>query len=359
MVGDKLKAGWETLESEELKKAAEFCLHGLSKYQIGRYAIEMISGGERVVDSRLNTEVAGIKFENPVMVGAGWDKRGWVVDGLYHLGFSGVEVGSVTERQQSGNPKPRLYYKDGVGLNNFGFNSDGMDAVANYLDMQQRFGVTGVSTGINKDTPLNLAPEAFAAVAQKLHLYADYLAIDPSCPNIPGLHDLLLPKNLAAIITAINDATKDNSRPLFIKTTIDWSPKVLNDVLDVCLRCGVAGIICSNSTTDEALKARYGWQDKVGALSGDNPIYRQRANEQMRYITRVTKGTGLQLVGVGGINSAESAIQRIKSGAQVVQVVTSIRQSKGRVAHDINEGILKYLDQCGINDVNQLVGISA
>lgn len=357
---ERLQNRWEILESEQLKSVAELALHGLAKYGVGERALHLARGGERIEDDRLRMDVGDLQFENPVMVGAGWDKKGKAVDGLHALGFAGTEVGSVLVHPQVGNPRPRLWYKDGAGLNRLGFNSSGMEAVAANLEEQQRNSVVGISIGKNKLTLDEHAPWAHAAVAERLYDYADYFAINVASPNTPGLRNLLNPEPLTNIIRAVDEVIAAKGRkPLFVKTTVDLAPEDLDNVLEVCLAEGVTGIIDTNTTVDDGLKAAYGWQGQAGGLSGDNPEYRRRATERMRYITRHTQGTGLQRIGVGAINDAASAIERIEAGAQVVQVVTAIRQMKARVAQNINLGILQYVEKEGARSVQELVGTTA
>lgn len=366
MEAEGLRARWETLESEELKHAAEFSLHALARYAAGQRLLEWAQGGERIEDERLQTEVGGLVLENPVLVGAGWDKKGWAVDGLYALGFAGTEVGTVTVYPQPGNPQPRMWYKSGAGLNRLGFNSPGMDKVANHLDGQTQRpgglhrGKVGISLGKNKLMPDEHAPWAHAAIAERLYDYADYFVLGVSSPNTPGLRGLLKPKPLTEIVLAVQGVLREKGdKPLFVKTTIDLSPEDLDGVLAVCLDNGVTGIIDSNTTVDDDLKTLYGWQGQAGGLSGDVPQYRQIATERMKYITRATRDTGLQRIGVGGINNAQTALERIEAGAQAVQVVTGIRQRKGRIAHDINQGILHHLERTGAQCVQDLIGVAA
>jgi dihydroorotate dehydrogenase len=356
MAFEKLRGRWETLEAEELKHAAEFGLHSLARYGFSERLFKLARGGERLESDRLHTNVGGLELENPVLVGAGWDKRGWAVDGLYALGFAGTEVGSVLVHPQVGNPRPRLFYQDGVGLNRLGFNSPGMEEVAANLERQRRPGTMGISLGKNKLTPDEHAPWAHAAVAERLYDYADYFVINVASPNTPGLRSLLSPKPLTDIVHAVQGVLHDKGdKPLFIKTTVDLALDDLDKVLDVCVNEDVTGIIDSNTTIDNNIKAFYDWDGQMGGLSGDSDTFRERANERMRYITRRTRGTGLQRIGVGAINDAASAIERMQNGAQAVQVVTGIRQHKGRIANDINFGILMYLSEHGVGKVEEIV----
>jgi dihydroorotate dehydrogenase len=355
-----LQRQWETLESEHLKTAAELALHGLAKYAIADPMFRLGRGGERVEDPRLHTTVAGIDFENPVEVGAGWDKKGRAVDGLYKLGFAGTEVGTVLVFGQYGNQRPRMWYKDGAGLNRLGFNAVGVEPVAANLDTQERPGVVGISLGKNKQLPDKYAPWAHAAVAERLHAYGDYFVINVASPNTPGLRNLLNPEPLTDIIQAVNEVLRDKGeKPLFVKTTVDLALDDLDNVIKVCLENGVSGIIDTNTTIDDQLKAAYGWQGQAGGLSGDNVEFRRRATERMRHITRETRGTGLQRIGVGAINSAGTAIERMEAGAQVIQVVTGIRQRKGRIAREINLGILNHLEREGMQNVADVVAVAA
>lgn len=357
MAFEKIHNQREILEGEHLKFAAEFSLNALAKYQFGESLIDAARGGERIEDSRLHTIVGGLALENPVMVGAGWDKKGWVVDGLYALGFAGTEVGSVLVHPQVGNPRPRMWYKYGAGLNRLGFNSPGMESVAANLENQKRPGLVGISIGKNKLTPDNQAPWAHAAVAERLYDYADYFVINVASPNTPGLRNLLNPEPLTEIVQAVQNVLElKGQKPLFVKTTVDLALEDLDSVLAVCLSEGVTGLIDSNTTIDDQLKTMYGWQGQAGGLSGSNIEFRHRVNDRMKYITRLTRGSGLQRIGVGAINDASSAIQRIEAGAQAVQVVTGIRQHKGKIAQGINQGILVRLQRDGINSVQELIG---
>jgi len=354
-----LRPAFETLEGEYLKTAAEFGLHSLARFRFNEKIFEFMRGGERIEDERLYTHVGDLLFENPLMVGAGWDKKGWAVDGLYALGFAGSEVGTVLVHPQKGQPRPRLWYKDGAGLNRMGFNSKGEEAVAVYLQNQLRSGITGISAGKNKLTPDSQAPWAHAAVVERLYDYADYFVINVASPNTPGLRNLLSPKPLTDIIQAVKEVLhKRGDKPLFIKTTVDLATEDLYQILQICVEEST-GIIDTNTTIDKAIKRQYGWQGEMGGVSGADPTFRQKATERMKYITRETRGTEVQRMGVGGINDAESALERIKAGAQVVQIVTGIRQRKGRIARDINLGLLEQMDKDGVNKIEEYVGMAA
>ncbi len=358
-ISEKLHNEWETLESEGLKNAAVLALHGLAKHQLGHQFLDIARGGERVEDPRLHVELPGLSFENPVMVGAGWDEDGRAVDGLYLLGFAGTEVGTVTLDAQFGNPQPRISYKYEAALNNMGFNGPGAYEVAWNLETQQRLGVVGINLGRNKNTPNNLVAQELAMSSSILSSYADYFVINFQSPNTPGLRDSmmgLLKESILAVDEA--QAAKGRKKPIFIKTSIDMSEKDMADTIQIAVDVGAAGIVDTNTTTDEELKASYGWQGQPGGLSGNNFLYRRRADERMQLITKESRGTGLARIGVGAISNSASAIERIQSGAQLIQVVTGIRQNKAKTAQNINRGILAYMDRVGINSVEEIVGVA-
>ncbi len=357
-----LLSSWDTLRGEHLKTAAEFSLHNLAKNPLGHPLIYLARGGKRFISPRLKIKVAGIEFENPLMVGAGWDKRGKAVDGLYLLGFAGTEVGTILPHPQPGNPRPRLFVdrRKSVSLNSFGFNNSGARVVKANLSRQKRRGVVGINVGKNKALPDELAPQAHASVVEQLYKLGDYFVINLSSPNTPGLRANLNPEPLAKNIKAVKKILKKlGPKPLFIKTTIDLSLPDLEKVLEVCMREKVTGIIDTNTTIDERLKKKYGWGGLPGGLAGNDPIFRKRATQRMKFITQKTRGSGLVRIGVGGIYNAGSAIERLEAGAQILQVVTAIRQKKGKVANEINLGIDEYLQKNGCQSVEEIIGVKA
>lgn len=360
MAIEALRNFWES-QDEYLKDAVEVALSGLAKFKAGQRVIDCIRGGERIYDERLFTEIAGIAFENPVMLGAGWDKTGRFVDASHLLGFSADEVGSVPLYQQPGNKRPRLHYdkRSDVALNAFGFNSLGAYGVAENLAKQRRLGRVGISLTKNKETKEEDVPEKVAEVAKILYEYADYFVINFSSPNTPGLRDMLL-RQLRETIRAVNKIQEDMPgkfrKPIFIKTTIDMNPQDMLDVMQIAYDEGAAGIIDTNTTVDEGLKAKYGWANKPGGLSGNDAVFRQRADKRMRFITKESKGTGLARIGEGAINNPKTAINRIKFGAQGVQVVTAMRESKLRIAQQINQGLLEEVDRQGLKNISEIVG---
>lgn len=317
---------------------------------------------KRFCDERLRVTVGGVTFDNPVVVGAGWDKAGRAIQALYTLGFAGVEVGSVLAQPQAGNPKPRQFMlSPGVALNRLGFNSPGMHVVAANLARYAKSGIPiGISLGKNKAVQAIDAPAAHAAVTERLYDYAAYFAINVSSPNTPGLRALQEKGPLTAIVQAVNDVmeSRGGRKPLFVKIAPELSLEAVDDVIEVVLAHGLTGIIATNTTTSPEIKATYGarWRNEAGGVSGDDPVFRAMATAKVAHIYRATKGT-ISIIGVGGVKDAPTALEKIKAGATLVQVVTAIRGEGPSVAGRINRGLVVYMEKEGVHTMSELVGI--
>ena len=320
------------------------------------------SGGSRFGNRRLAVTVAGIPFENPLIVGAGWDKTGRALWALYSIGFAGVEVGSVVERSQRGNPRPRQFMvTPDVCLNSLGLNSPGMDAVLEnlrwygHLDMP-----VGINLGINSDVSHEDAPRAYAAVARKFRSDASYFAINVSSPNTPGLRKLQDGGRLKEIIRAVTESLVDSSgvgRPLFVKISPDLSIEAIDDLLGVVIDSGISGVIATNTSDNRALKRKYGakWEGLPGGISGNDSEYRSLSTSIISHIYR-TVGGKLEIIGVGGVSDAASALEKLRAGAKALQVVTGLRGEGLSVANSINRGLLRFMDENGISDISEITG---
>ncbi len=354
----------EVREGEMLKSVAEVALNSLSRYYFGQQVIERYAFGRagRIENKALQTVVADLDFESPVMVGAGWDKKGRNVHGLYLLGFSGVEVGTVPLFGQPGNNKPRLWTLDSrhsVGRNRLGFNSDGSEAVDNTLTMFSPFPCpVGINVGRNKLTPDEWSPRAHAEVVKRLHKHASYFVFNPSSPNTVGLRDLQHGENLRAHMKAMNMAMAEAGglKPLFIKISPDITHSQLFDIAEVVIEEGGSGLIIFNTTTSSSIKAKYGLPTHAeGGISGNDWEYRSMCLSATAQLYE-EYGDRLEIIGVGGISEAEHAIQRLQAGASIVQVVTGIREHKGKTAFRINAGILDWLHRYNYPNVKNIIG---
>ena len=321
-------------------------------------------GRKRFSDERLKVVLGGVQFDNPVMVGAGWDKAGKAVKGLYTLGFSGVEVGSVLAYSQPGNPKPRQFMiGPGVSLNRLGFNSPGDGVVARNLRRYEDSRIPiGISIGKNKEVSPHDAPSAHAMVTRRLYEHASYFVINVSSPNTPGLRDLQDKGPLTEIVQAVNYAmdAMGKRKPLFVKIAPELTNDAVNDVIEVVIDNGLTGIIATNTTVSPELKAKYGeqWRNEPGGLAGDDPEYRRMATKKIAHIHREA-GDRLEIVGVAGVRDHLTALEKIMAGAKVVQIVTGIRGEGTTLPGRINRGIIDFMNKEGINDLSELVGVSA
>lgn len=346
----------DRLDSETMHVAARDALHLAEKNRFTLKLLEQFSfGRKRFSDPRLNTEVNGVNLENPIMVGAGWDKYGMSGQAFYTLGASGVEYGTIPFYPQPGNPKPRQFYKKGVALNRLGFNSPGGFQVAanltNYID--KNIGAIGISIGKNKNVTSEDAPKAHAdvteifAAAYKHHLIdISYLALNISSPNTPGLRDLLekslLKENIKAVKEVLDNMGVD--LPMFVKIPPhpDLSWEGIDDVIEVATNYNL-GIIACNTTVDLELKGLYGWATEQGGLSGNDYTYQTAVDKVISHIYRNSK---IPVIGVG-----------LVAGARAFQVVTGIREVGPTIFGRINSGIIKFMEREGYKSIEEFIGI--
>lgn len=315
----------------------------------------------RVRDPRLTVDVLGLRFPNPVGLAAGLDKHAEAVNAWPHLGLGFVEMGTVTPRPQSGNPRPRLFRlrEDRALINRMGFNSAGAGAVAQRLGRAARGRVPiGINVGRNRDTPNEAAVEDYRRAIAALAPVADYFVVNVSSPNTAGLRDLQQPAAIRDLVVAAVAAARldaQTRRPVLIKLSPDLPDEALDDTVDAIVAAGADGIIATNTTT-----AREGLRSaaarETGGLSGA-PL-RDRANAVCRRIYR-RAGRRVPIIGVGGIFTAEDAWQRIRSGASLVQVYTAlIYEGPGLVAR-INRGLLRLIEREGLSRVSDAIGVDA
>jgi dihydroorotate dehydrogenase len=312
----------------------------------------------------LQMQVAGLRFPNPVGLAAGSDKSATTVAAFPALlGFGFVEVGTVTPRPQAGNPRPRLFLltADEAVINNMGFNNDGATAVARRLRMAHRSIPFGVNLGKNADTPLDKALDDYLSGLQELFDVADYLVINVSSPNTPGLRALQTRASLSALLSGLQDcnlalaqARQVPPRPLFVKIAPDLRPAELDDIVEVVQSCALDGIIATNTTIGrEGLSTP---TPERGGLSG-RPL-RQRSTEIIRHVYRCARGS-IPIIGVGGIFSADDAYEKIRAGASLVQLYTGLIYRGPGLPHLINVGLERLLQRDGLTYLSQAIGRDA
>ena len=313
-------------------------------------------------DTQLRIEALGLAFENPLGLAAGLDKQGTAVDAWRALGFGAAEIGTVTPQPQPGNPRPRLFRlpQDRALINRFGFNSVGAAGVARNLGNHRPSDVrVGINVGKNKNTPNERAAEDYVAAVETLHPQADYFVINVSSPNTSGLRDLQQGHQLGALVGAVvsRASTVEPGRaiPVLVKLSPDMTDRELLESVDAALAAGAAGIIATNTTLSrDGLSSSRSLTQESGGLSGA-PL-RARANAVCRTLFAHVNGK-VPIVGVGGIDSAESAYERIRSGATLIQIYSALVYQGPTLVHDILRGLSQLLDRDGLMHVNEAIGI--
>lgn len=324
----------------------------------------VLTGGGRFDDPRLHQSLFGKEIRGAVIVGAGWDKNGDAVEGLYQLGFAGVEVGTVTPWPQDGNPQPRQFRvinREGtVTINRLGFNGEGMYAVGRKLRKYRNSqALIGGSVGKNKEVPDKYAPAMHAAAANYLYNLVDYIALNVSSPNTPGLRALQgkeLLRDNAQAINQVMDA-KGKRKPRLVKIAPDLEFSAVDDVIEVINDEGFDGIIAANTTINPQVKAKYGgsWGGKPdGGLAGDDPDFRKMSTDIIRHIRRADNK--IVILGVGGVKDGPTALEKIQAGATRVQVVSGIWSEGPFVARNIDRWLVNYMMREGVGNISELVG---
>ncbi len=335
-------------------------LRTMAMLRLAAPGLRTIAPAFRVRDERLQIEAFGLRFPAPIGVAAGLDKHAEACTAWAALGAGFVEVGTVTPRPQEGNPRPRVFrlVEDCALINRMGFNSEGAEVVAARLRaVGERGGPVGVNVGRNRETPNESATDDYRRAIAALAPVADYLAINVSSPNTPGLRDLQRPSAIGDLVrVAIGSVSECRPRrPVLVKLSPDLTWEEMDETVDAVVSAGADGIIATNTTI-----ARDGLRSpraaEPGGLSGA-PL-RDRANQACRRIYRRTDGR-VPLIGVGGIFTARDAYERIRSGATLVQVYTSLIYEGPGVFRRINRGLLQLLDRDRLSRLSAAIGADA
>ena len=307
----------------------------------------------RVADPRLARRLLGREMANPVGLAAGFDKDGEAIAALPALGFGCAEIGTVTPLAQPGNPRPRLFrYPAEASLQNrLGFNNAGADALARRLDalppeLRRRLPL-GVNLGKNKETPQERALDDYRSLLHTFAGRADYLVINVSSPNTPGLRDLQSTAFLRPVLAAAREASE---RPVLVKISPDLETQQAVDLAAAAVEAGAAGVIATNTTVDRSLLP--GCRES-GGLSGR--VLRELAHRVFAAVARELYGRAV-LVAVGGIDGAGEAYRRIRAGADLVQLYTGLVYAGPGLVGEINRGLLRLLERDGFATLAAAVG---
>lgn len=293
-----------------------------------------------VENKKLHKKIFGLEFKNPVGLAAGFDKNAKLFNELTCFGFGFIEVGTVTPKAQNGNPKKRLFRlvdDEGV-INRMGFNNDGMSKITARLKKNKNV-LIGGNIGKNKSTPNNQAVNDYLLCFNYLHDFVDYFVVNVSSPNTPNLRELQNKEPLIEILKSIKaeNLTKSKPKPILLKISPDLSKSNISDIVEIVLSLKIDGIIATNTTIQRNnLKSKN--MNESGGLSG-KPIL-ERSNEVIRYISEKSKGS-IPIIGVGGIHSAQDAIDKINAGADLIQIYTGFIYEGPSLIRSINKALVE------------------
>ncbi|WP_376957337.1 quinone-dependent dihydroorotate dehydrogenase [Azospirillum sp. A26] len=311
----------------------------------------------------LHTRVWGLDFANPVGLAAGFDKNAEVVDAMLNLGFGFVEPGSVTPRPQPGNPRPRLFrlVEQRAVINRMGFNNEGLEAFAQRLERRRDSakrapGIVGANLGKNKDTVD--AADDYVIGLRRLAPLADYLVVNVSSPNTPGLRALQGRDPLRALLERVLEARAScgltRNPPLLLKIAPDLTVEDKSDIAAVALESGIDGLIVSNTTIARPDSIPAAMRSEAGGLSG-RPLF-EASTSVLREIYALTGGK-LPIVGVGGVATGEDAYAKIRAGASLVQLYSAMVYAGPAVVHRIRRELAELLRRDGFRSVADAVGV--
>ena len=296
-------------------------------------------------NKKLERNLFGITFKNPIGLAAGFDKDAKLFDELSMYGFGFIEIGTVTPLPQDGNPKPRLFRlkKDNAVINRMGFNNDGVEAVTSRLRRKKSKIIVGGNIGKNKLTPNESAINDYEICFEKLFDYVDYFVVNVSSPNTPGLRDLQDKEPLTKLLNHLQrlNHSKSNPKPLLLKIAPDLTNTQLDDIVDIVKETRLDGVVATNTTISrDDLSSDKFKVEKIGngGLSG-KPL-KERSTEVIRYLSKKSNKS-FSIIGVGGISSANDAIEKLNAGADLVQIYTGFIYKGPSLAKNINKELVK------------------
>ena len=298
-----------------------------------------------VEDKRLEREVFGLKFKNPVGLAAGFDKDAQLVDELAALGFGFIEIGTLTPKPQPGNEKPRLFRlpKDQALVNRMGFNNDGVLSAVQRLKARHSQVIIGGNIGKNKVTENKLAYRDYEYCLEALYEVVDYFVVNVSSPNTPNLRDLQDKGPLTELLNRLKKRMKEKPKrkPILLKIAPDLSQEQLDDIVEIVSKTKIEGVIATNTTiAREGLTTGQEQIEAIGAGGLSGKPLSHRATEVIRYLHQQL-GPDYPIIGVGGIMTPHDALEKLEAGASLVQVYTGFIYNGPRFAGQINQSILE------------------
>lgn len=325
---------------EKAHKITTGLLHLLVKLPGGK---ALVKGMFSFQHSSIETEVFGLKFKNPVGLAAGFDKNAELIDDFTHLGFGFIEIGTLTPKGQPGNPQPRLFRlpQDNALINRMGFNNDGVDDAVERLKKRKSKIIVGGNIGKNKVTPNENALDDYLICFEKLYDYVDYFVVNVSSPNTPGLRELQEKEPLKRLLKSLQDKNqeKPSQKPILLKIAPDLTESQLDDIIEITKELNLDGLIVSNTTIDRNVETSPEKLEKIGAggLSGQ-PVFDKSTNV-LKYIRKQI--SDVPIIAVGGIMSANDAIEKLNAGANLIQIYTGLVYKGPGLIKEINKSLAK------------------
>ena len=310
------------------------------------FAKRLFSNFFVVNNPKLERKILGLTFKNPVGLAAGFDKNATMFNDLAYCGFGFIEIGTLTPKGQVGNDKPRLFRlkKDEAILNRMGFNNDGVDvAIEKLKNRKHKDLIIGGNIGKNKTTPNEEANSDYLIAFEKLFPYVDYFVVNVSSPNTPNLRALQDKEPLTKLLSELKEANslKSNPKPILLKIAPDLTDEQLDDVVEIITTTKTDGVIATNTTIDRSkLKTNSSEVENLGAGGVSGKPLANRSTEVIRYLHQKSNGA-FPIIGVGGIHSADDAIEKLKAGASLIQIYTGFIYEGPSLVKEINQKILK------------------
>ena len=298
-----------------------------------------------IVDERLETEVFGIKFPNPVGLAAGFDKNASMYNDLAYCGFGFIEVGTVTPKAQPGNDKPRLFRlkQDEAIINRMGFNNGGLDLAIPNLKKRNTTVIIGGNIGKNKVTPNENAGDDYEKTFEGLFPYVDYFVVNVSSPNTPNLRELQEKEPLKDLLLRLMklNSLKEKQKPILLKIAPDLSNEQLDDIIEIVRETKIDGVIATNTTISrDGLKASSEDLEAIGSGGVSGKPLTKRSTEVIRYLSDKSN-RAFPIIGVGGIHSEKDALEKLEAGASLVQLYTGFIYEGPGLVKRINKAILQ------------------
>jgi dihydroorotate dehydrogenase len=298
-------------------------------------------------DKRLEVKLLGLNFPNPVGLAAGFDKDAKLYDELGNYGFGFIEIGTLTPKAQLGNEKPRMFRlpEDEALVNRMGFNNEGVDAAVERLKKRKTKIIIGGNIGKNKITPNEEAESDYEKCFEALFDHVDYFAVNVSSPNTPNLRALQDKEPLAKLLTRIKklNSQKSNPKPILLKIAPDLTNEQLDDIIDIVKETKIDGVIATNTTISrEGLHTQDSRLKTIGAGGLSGKPLTKRSTEVVRYLS-TKSNKAFPIIAVGGIHTAEDAIEKLNAGASLVQIYTGFIYEGPGIAKRINKKLLEVV----------------